>query len=88
MFEFKGYFLQKITNKNYNVDHAQILNKKLVFEFAKGMYFDEKVVKVIEINPSLNCLNHLLSRPGHSKRNFSPKQSSKVERIRDMIVVI
>ena len=32
-----------ITNKNYNVDLAELSDKKLMFGFAKEIYFDEKV---------------------------------------------
>ena len=34
-FELKGDLLEKITNKNYNVDHAKLSDKKLMYEFAK-----------------------------------------------------
>ena len=33
-----------ITNKKYNVDLANLSDRKLMFEFAKGMYFDEKAL--------------------------------------------
>ena len=29
-----------VTNKNYNVDHASLLDKKLMYDFAKEMHFD------------------------------------------------
>ena len=29
-----------ITNKNYNVDHASLSDKKLMYDFAKEMHFD------------------------------------------------
>ena len=31
-----------ITNKNYNVDHASLSDKKLMYDFAKEMNFDLK----------------------------------------------
>ena len=31
-----------ITNKNYNVDFASLADKKLMYDFAKEMYFDVK----------------------------------------------
>ena len=34
-FRREGDLLKKITNKNYNVDHAKLLDKKLKFEYAK-----------------------------------------------------
>ena len=33
-----------ITDNNYNVDHASLADKKLLYEFAKEMNFDEKAV--------------------------------------------
>ena len=33
-----------ITNKNYNVDHASIQDKKLMYDFAKEMNFDPKTI--------------------------------------------
>ena len=41
-FELKGDLLKMITNKNYNVDLASLADKKLMYEFAKEMYFDTK----------------------------------------------
>ena len=34
--------MKKITEKNYKVDLAKLLDRKLMFEFAKEMYFDGK----------------------------------------------
>ena len=31
-----------INNKNYNVGHASLLDKKLMFDFAKEMFFNGK----------------------------------------------
>ena len=39
-FEIKGDLLKMITNKNYNVDHASLADKKLMYDFAKEMHFD------------------------------------------------
>ena len=41
-FELKGDLLKMITNKNYNVDHASLSDKKLMYDFAKEMNFDLK----------------------------------------------
>ena len=41
-FELKGDLLKMITNKNYNVDHASLSDKKLMYDFAKEMHFDLK----------------------------------------------
>ena len=43
-FELKGNLLKMITNKNYNVDHASLSDKKLMYNFAKEMHFDTKAV--------------------------------------------
>ena len=34
-FELKGDLLKKISNKNYNVDLASLVDKKIMYEFAK-----------------------------------------------------
>ena len=33
-----------ITNKNYNVNHASLSDKKLMYDFAKEMHFDQRRV--------------------------------------------
>ena len=33
-----------ITNKNYNVDLASLVGKKLMYDFAREMNFDQKAV--------------------------------------------
>ena len=38
--ELKGDFSNMITNKNYNIDHASLSEKKLLYDFAKEMHFD------------------------------------------------
>ena len=38
--ESKGDPLKMITNKNYNVDLASLLDKKLMYDFANESYFD------------------------------------------------
>ena len=43
-FELKGNLLKMLTNKNYNVDHASLSDKKLMYYFAKEMYFDTKAL--------------------------------------------
>ena len=43
-FELKGDLLKMITNKNYNVDLASLANKKLMYDFAKEMIFNTKVL--------------------------------------------
>ena len=43
-FELKGDLLKMITNKNYNVDLASLSDKKLMYDFAKEVHFDERRV--------------------------------------------
>ena len=43
-FELKGDLLEMITNKNFNVDHASLADKKLMYDFAKEMKFDQKAL--------------------------------------------
>ena len=43
-FELKGDLLKMITNRNYNVDLASLSDKKLMYDFAKEMHFDERRV--------------------------------------------
>ena len=43
-FELKGELLKMITNKNYNVNLASLLDKKLVYVFAKAMNFETKAL--------------------------------------------
>ena len=41
-FELKGDLLKMITNTKYNVDLASLADKKLMYDFAKEMHFDER----------------------------------------------
>ena len=43
-FEINGDLLKMITNSNYNIDHASLTDKKLMYDFAKEMHFDLKAV--------------------------------------------
>ena len=43
-FELKGDLLKMITNSKFNVDLASLADKKLMYDFAKEMYFDTKAV--------------------------------------------
>ena len=45
-FETKGNLLKMITNKNYNVDHASLSDKKLMYDFAKEVHFDTKALGI------------------------------------------
>ena len=41
VFELKGELLKMISNKNYNVNHASLSDKKIMYDFAKEMNFDK-----------------------------------------------
>ena len=41
-FELTGDLLKMVTNKNFNVDHAGLADKKIKYDFAKEMNFDLK----------------------------------------------
>ena len=41
-FELKGDLLKMITNTKYNVNLANLVDKKLMYDFAKEMHFDTK----------------------------------------------
>ena len=43
-FELEGDLLEMLTNKNYNVNLANLSDKKLMYDFAKEMIFDLKAV--------------------------------------------
>ena len=43
-FELKGDLLEMINNSKYNVDLASLTDKKLLYDFAKEMHFDQKAV--------------------------------------------
>ena len=43
-FELKGDLLEMITNCKFNVDLASLSDKKLMYDFAKGLHFDERNV--------------------------------------------
>ena len=61
-FELQGGLLKMITNRNYKVDLATSQVKKLGYEFAKELYFDERalIIKVVGIIFLWDCLNHQL----------------------------
>ena len=43
-FELKGDLLKMINNSKFNVDLASLSDKKLMYDFAKEMHFDERNV--------------------------------------------
>ena len=74
-FELKGDLLEMITNSKYNVDLASLADKKLMYDFAKEMHFDQKAVgkkstrdkTLIKLQKSLGLI---LSASGVSKTIF------------------
>ena len=61
-FEITGDLLEMITNKDYNVDHASLADKKLMYDFAKEMHFDQKAVGKKSTRD--RTLKKLLKSPG------------------------
>ena len=61
-FELAGDLLEMITNKDYNVDHASLADKKLMYDFAKEMKFDQKAAGNNSIRD--RTLIKLLKSPG------------------------
>ena len=62
VFELKGELLEMITNKNYNVDLASLVDKKLMYEFAKEMNFDVRAQGIKSTRD--RTLKNLLKSPG------------------------
>ena len=82
-FELKADLLEMITNSKFNVDLASLADKKLMYDFAKEMHFDQKAVgkkstrdktliKLLE-SPGL-----ILSAPGVSKTIFLSSDPDKL----------
>ena len=74
-FELKGDLLDMITNTKFNVDLASLADKKLMYDFAKEMHFDQKAVgnKSIRDRKLIKLLNSpglLVSASGVSKTIF------------------
>ena len=74
-FELKGDLSKMITNKNYNVDLASLSEKKLMYDFAKEMHYDERNVgnKSIRDRKLIKLLNSpglMASASGISKTIF------------------
>ena len=75
--------LKLITNRNYNVDLAKLSDKKIIYDFAKEMYFDEKApgnkrTRGRSLIILLNSPAKMVSASGVSsltKRNLSQKQN-------------
>ena len=61
-FELKGDLLEMITNSKFNVDLASLSDKKLMYDFAKEMHFDQNAVGNKSIRD--RKLKKLLKSPG------------------------
>ena len=73
--ELKGDLLEMITNSKFNVDLASLTDKKLMYDFAKEMHFDQKAVgkKSIRDRKLIKLLNSpglMVSASGVSKTKF------------------
>ena len=82
-FELKGDLLKMITNKNYNVDLASLSDKKLMYDFAKEMHFDERNVgnKSIRDRKLIKLLNSpglMVSASGISKTIFLSSDANEL----------
>ena len=73
--ESTGELLKIITNKNYNADLASLSDKKLMYDFAKGMNFDlkapgNKSTRDRTLINSLKSPGLMVSASGVSKTKF------------------
>ena len=74
-FELKGDLLKMITNSKFNVDLASLSDKKLMYDFAKEMHFDErnfgnKSIPNRKLIKLLNSPGLMVSASGVSKTIF------------------
>ena len=74
-FELTGDLLKMITNSKYNVNHASLADKKLMYDFAKEMHFDMKAAgnKSVRDRTLINLLKSpglIVSASGVSKTIF------------------
>ena len=74
-FELKGDLLEMITNSKFNVDLASLSDKKLMYDFAKEMHFDErnignKSIRDRKLIKLLNSPGSMVSASGVSKTIF------------------
>ena len=68
-FELKGDLSKMISYKNYNVDLASLADKKLMYNFAKEMHFDERRVGIKTTRDK--TLIKLISSPDIMASGFS-----------------
>ena len=74
-FELKGDLLEMITNSKFNVGLASLSNKRLMYDFAKEMHFDErrvgnKSIRDRKLIKSLNSPGLKVSASGISRKIF------------------
>ena len=74
-FEIKGDLLEMITNSKFNVDLFSLADKKLMYDFAKEMHFDQhavgnKSVRDRKLIKLLNSPGLMVSASGISKTIF------------------
>ena len=82
-FELKGDLLEMITNSKFNVDLASLSDKKLMYDFAKEMHFDQNAVgnkstrdrKLIKL---LNSPGLTVSASGISKTIFLSSDANEL----------
>ena len=83
-FEIQGDLLRMIFKKKYNLDLANLPDKKLMYEFAKELYFDEKAPgkkgdRDISIKKIL--ISHAIMASGNSTPFLSSDSNKLCERI-------
>ena len=68
-FRLEGDLLKVITNHKFNVDHSNLKDKKLIYQFAKEMNYDTKSTG----RPSVrhNSVIRLLDQPAIMASGFS-----------------
>ena len=82
-FELKGDLLEMMTNSKFNIDVASLSDKKLMYDFAKEMHFDERNIgnKSIRDRKLIKLLNSpglMVSASGVSKTIFLSSDPNKI----------
>ena len=84
-FDSKRDLLKMITNKNYKVDIARLLDKKLMCDFENGLHFDVKTKKSTRKRTLMRLLESpglMISVPGISDRIFLPSGFNECNRLK------
>ena len=75
--------LKKITNKDYKVDHTNLQDKRLLYDFAEGMHFDEKAPgkKAVKIDHlyAIFCFWYFIISQKESFLKVKDPQPEKIE---------